>query len=165
MLSSTISAEYAPHQAQGSLYVRLGKPGAQLHVQGEHEVARFTVPADPASTVRRVLVQVDQQPHAFKFTCDPPLRPPSDPARPGPATKYDTHFTVVLVGATLEFRTVFNEPEGAYIKTIQGKQSVQLPLPPRLQDVSVAGTTLTVAAGGGEQSHAQPDVDVPITQI
>jgi len=150
VLENTVSAKYLASENHGTLYIRLGKPGVKTVLPGEHEVARFTVPANPSSTVHRVVVNVDQGSETYRFF-------------PGPATKYDTQFTVVLVGAVLEFRTVFSEPEGDMIKTIHGKQSVQLPTPPALEQISCQGAEVTVRTKSGDVQYNQPDAAIPIT--
>jgi len=151
VLESTVSAKYYPSENQGTLYVRLGKPGLKGGVaQGEHTVHTFTVPGNPSSNVHRVVVHVDQGNDSYRFY-------------PGPATKYDTNFTVVLVGAVLEFRTVFSEPEGNVVKTIHGKQSVQLPTPPGLDQISLNGNDLVVRTKASDAQYNQADAAVPIT--
>ena len=49
MLETTVSAKYYPSENHGTLYIRLGKPGVKSVLSGEHEVARFTVPANPGT--------------------------------------------------------------------------------------------------------------------
>jgi len=121
------------------------------------------------SNVHRVVVHVDQGSDSYRFY-------------PGPATKYDTQFNVVLVGAVLEFRTVFSEPvprtpfhlsvcfgahmtlqEGDMVKTIHGKQSVQLPTPPSLDQITHSGNEVTVRTKASDVQYTQADVAIPIT--
>lgn len=178
VLQTTVSAKYEPNENNGTLYIRLGKPNVAVSIQGEYEITKFTVPANPSapcsllphshrltlpgSSVNRVTVQVDQTPDVYKFF-------------PGPATKFDTDFTVVLVGAVLEFRSVFSEPvrhvvvlcpllcqDGNVVKTIHGKQSVQLPVPPSREQISVDGKTIVVKAKTAAPASNQPDVDITI---
>jgi len=150
VLDSTVSAKFIPAENQGTLYIRLGKPGVKNVVLGEHEVHKFSVAGNPSSTVHRVVVHVDQGNDTYRFY-------------PGPATKYDTQFSVVLVGAVLEFRTVFSEPEGNMIKTIHGKQSVQLPTPPSLEQITANGSEIVVRTKSTDAQYTQNDANIPIS--
>ena len=49
------------------------------------------------------------------------------------------------------------------IKTIHGKQSVQLPTPPALEQISTNGTDVIVRTKASDAQHSQPDVNIPIT--
>lgn len=75
VLSSTVNAQYIPAEAQGTLYIRLGKPLPSGVPAGERVIHSYVIPANPDSKVNRVVVHVDQGHEAYRFY-------------PGPATKY-----------------------------------------------------------------------------
>jgi hypothetical protein len=126
----TTTATYNPNKNGGELCIFFGKP--QTHSgSSESEICRFTVYADPSSSDKRVPIGVTQSPDSFLFK----------PERP---SMYDTDFTVVLTGSILEFRSVciFEDDEGT--KTVNAKQTVNLPITPAFDQIEPNGDQVTV---------------------
>jgi len=129
---STCSAQYFPDDRNGLLKIRLGKIISGQFPKGERSILQFRVPGAYSSNVEKVMIAVDQQPDNYRFY-------------PGPSSKHDTDFTVIVNGALLEFRSTYSvEESDGGIKTITGKQSVQLPLAPTPDQIDVSGDTVTV---------------------
>jgi hypothetical protein len=148
---STCSAQYFPDERNGLLKIRLGKIISGQVPKGERTLVQFRVSSSYSSNADKVMIAVDQQPDHYRFY-------------PGQSSKHDTDFTVVINGAALEFRSTYSiqEPDGG-VKTITGKQSVQLPLAPTPDQIDVSGDTITVwpARQSGGPVHV-PDQDVRI---
>jgi len=146
--SATVSATYFPNKNNGELLIRLGKQNANEGGAStlEFEVARFTVLGYPASSSTRVQMQIEQPDDSIVFS-------------PGPASKYTTEFVVILNGNRIEFRSTYSFEEGDTVKIINGKQSVDLPFPPTLDQIDVSGSTLTIWP---EKRSTVPDTDVLI---
>ena len=87
---------------------------------------------------------------------------------PGPSSKYETTFVVVLNGCVLEFRSSFSqntEGDSAVIKEVSGKQSITLPSPPDLAHVSAQGSYVVVRkAPPADSPFKQADVILRISQ-
>jgi len=100
--------------------------------RGERVLLQFRVSGDSHSNSEKVMIAVDQQPDHYRFY-------------PGPSSRFDTDFTVVMNGQALEFRSTYSveEADGG-VKTINGKQTVQLPLTPTSDQIDVAGDTVTI---------------------
>jgi len=126
----TASATYYSNKNNGELAIRLGKEIPQGSTS-ETEIARFLVPGVVGSLQTRVEIIVDQATDHFTF-------------RPGPGTKYDTEFKVVLVGNKMEFKNTHSYEEGGAIKTVNRKENVQMAIPPTIDQVDVDGSTITV---------------------
>jgi len=158
---STLTARYNPRENNGTLRVKFMRPsvnGTPYH--GEHEVVKFLVVGQPGSTQQRVAVGVEQNNEFYKFV-------------PGPASPYDTTFTVVLNGSALEFRSAFAFPEGDGIKSVSGKQSVNLPKQPfleqiSLEDLGTRGKAVVIhhqlKATNGHEQHV-PDSSIHIQLV
>jgi len=154
---STLSARYNPREANGTLRVKFLRPSANgTPIRGDHEIVRFVVPGQPGSSQQRVAIGIDQNNDYYKFT-------------PGPASPYDTTFTAVLVGGTLlEFRSSFAIPEGDAIKSVSGKQSVNLPKAPLLEQIKVEGNNIFIYhqipanVGGAEQNVPEANVHIQL---
>jgi hypothetical protein len=150
----TTSAVYYRNRNNGELELRLGKQlaGADGGLSLEFEITRFTIPAQPGSTSSRVQFGVNQMPDHYIFS-------------PGPASQYKTDFIVVLNGNALEFRSTHSFQEGDSVKTVNGKQTVNLPAPPSFDQIDVDGSTITVwpnrKKGGGTETIV-PDSEVQI---
>jgi len=143
-----VSAIYYPQKNGGELAIKLGKQMANAGGGATYELANFTVMAHPGTTSTRVTIGANQFPDSYVFT-------------PGPGSQYNTDFTVVLSGSTLEFRSTYSCQEGDSLKTVNGKQSVQLPITPSLDQIDVSGSTITVyplRTG----TAVVPDTDIPI---
>lgn len=147
----TCKGHYFPNREGGELHIVLGKVITGVAPSGETELLRFTVTGDPNSSQERVTVTVDQQTDHYTF-------------RPGPASPWDTDFVVVLNKAVLEFRGTHSveEPDGG-IKTINSKQTVNLPVAPTLDQIDTGYDSVTIWPNrqrGGPLSI--PDQDVRI---
>jgi hypothetical protein len=144
---STTTATYNPNKNGGELSVFFGKAAASN--SREAEICQFSVNAAPHSNDTRVQIGVSQASDHFLF-------------RPERPSKYDTNFTVVLVGSILEFRSVciFEDDEG--VKTINAKQTVQLPITPTLDQIEANGDQVTVWVNRVAESSV-PDFDVYIS--
>jgi hypothetical protein len=129
--SATTSATYFANKNGGELAIYFGKPQTGGH-SGENVLCQFSVPASPHSQQTRVQIGVSQTPDNFLF-------------RPEGPSQFDTNFTVVLVGGSvLEFRSVciYEDDEGT--KTVNAKQTVQLPITPTLEQVECNGEEVTI---------------------
>jgi len=150
--SSTVSATYYPNKNGGQMDIRLGKKMANAGggTSLDFEIARFTVLGYPGTSSTRVQMEIQQPGEEIVF-------------QPGPASKYTTDITVVLNGNRLEFRSKFSYEEGDAIKTVHGKQSVDLPFPPTLDQIDISGSTLTIwPERRSGQTDKVPDTDVYI---
>jgi len=116
----------------------------------EFEIATFTILADPSTTSTRVQIGVDQTPDSYIFS-------------PGPSSQFTTEFSVVLNGNALEFKSTYSYQDGDSLKTVNGKQTVQLPIPPSWDQIDVNGSTITIWPNR-KKGHEQlvPDSDVNI---
>jgi len=129
---NTISAIYYPNRNGGEIIIRLGKQeSSDNSLNLELEIMRFTVLGNPGSNTVRVPIGVDQQQDNYTF-------------EPGPPSKFNTDFSVVLNGNILEFRSTHSFEEGDSVKTVNGKQSVQLPFSPTIDQMDISGSTLTI---------------------
>jgi len=118
----TCTATYFPTKNGGELVIRLGKNSPTANNQNELQVSTFRVYA--AQTAKeRVAFEIDQKSDFFAFNPVP--------------SKYDTDITVVVIGSKLEFRTTFSYPEKGIITTINGKQTVNLPFIPRIDQFEI----------------------------
>jgi len=147
----TTSATYYPNKNNGELVIRLGKevPRGQ---NMESEVARFRVQGVPGGPQTSVQIAVNQASDYFTF-------------RPAAPTAYTTDFTVLIVGSSLEFKSTYSYNEGESTKTVNGKQTVNLPIPPRLDQIDVAGDTITLwpnRGGGPEKVVGDGDVNISL---
>jgi len=139
---------YNPNKNGGELAVFFGKP--VTHNSNENEVCRFTVHANPNSSESRVAIGVSQSPDHFLF-------------RPERPSMYDTEFTVILSGSVLEFRSVciFEDDEGT--KTVNAKQTVQLPITPSLDQIESNGDQVTLWINRMTESSNVGDFQVHIS--
>jgi len=147
---STTSATYYPNKNNGELAIRFGKevPRGQ---NIESEVARFSVEGVVGSPKSSVQIAVDQASDHFTF-------------RPAAPSAYLTDFTVLIVGSSLEFKSTYSYDDGDSIKTVNGKQTVNLPIPPTLDQIDVAGDTITLWQNrGGGPEKVVGDCDVYIS--
>jgi len=129
VLPSTTSATYSANKNGGELAIYFGKPPSAN--SRENELCQFTVAASPHSQQTRVQIGVSQSPENFLF-------------RPEGPSQFDTTFTVVLVGSVLEFRSVciYEDDEGT--KTVNAKQTVQLPITPTPEQIECNGDNVTI---------------------
>jgi len=69
------------------------------------------------------------------------------------------------MGAKLEFRTAFSVPEDGAVTTIKGKQSVNLPFVPTMEQLEVTGDAngKSVTIWPSRKSAVVADCDVTIT--
>jgi len=121
--AQSCTATYNAHENGGTLRIKLGKPQIQaVTLGGEYTICQYTVPGNPASTTQRVQIQVKQDSSEYyEFV-------------PGPASPFDTTFTVVLADTNLMFKGTFSQPEGQTTKVINSTQTVNLPVcPPKEQ--------------------------------
>jgi len=144
----TTGATYFPGRSNGELSIKLGQELPSGNTS-EVEVARFTVFGAPGSQVERVQINVAQEPDHFVFS-------------PGQPSAYDTQFVVVLAGSSFEFRSVYSFEDGPALKTVNGKQTVQLPIPPRLDQVDVSNDVVTVWPNRGESGAERVVADFDI---
>jgi hypothetical protein len=150
--SATVTATYYPNKDNGHLDIRLGKKLASESgaMTLDFEIARFTVLGFPQSNNTRVQMEITQPDDCFIFSAGPP-------------SKYNTDFVVVLNGNHLEFRSSFSIDEGDAVKTIHGKQAVDLPFPPTLDQIDVSGSSITIwPERRSGQTDLVPDTDVLI---
>jgi len=149
---STCSAQYFPHEKGGLLRIKLGKILSGGTPRGEQQLLQFQIPANQNSNSDKVMIEVDQQPDHYRFY-------------PGSGSRYATDFTAVLSGKTLEFRSTYSvEENDGSIRTINGKQTVQLPIAPTTDQIDVGYDSVTIWPG--RQSGAPiyvPDRDVRIS--
>lgn len=145
----TCTAVYFPARNGGELYIHLGKQLSAIP-NGEYEITRFTIMANHNSTEEKVKIQIDQTSDRIRFW-------------PGASSRHTTEFVVVLVGANLEFRSSYSYEDGDAIKTINGKQTVTLPVPPSPQQIEVRGTDVLIYSNKPtSDSLAVPDTIIPI---
>jgi len=150
----TTGATYYPGKNNGELSVKLGKE-LPRGSSGEIEVARFSVPGVPGSSQDRVQINVTQESDHFVF-------------RPGTPSPFETQFVVVISGSSFEFRSVHSFEEGNSVKTVNGKQTISLPMPPTRDQVDVDYDTITVwpnrGGSGIEEVVADFEVSVVLGQ-
>jgi hypothetical protein len=138
VLSSTVSARYNPKESDGLLSITLGKPRPLQRnpLTGENVMGKFTVWKNPSATNNRVMMSMERGDDFIRFF----------PAQP---SKYDTEFTVVINGTTLEFRSLYEETiediaGNPSIRAVNSKQSLQLPSAPTREEVTLAGSSVKV---------------------
>jgi len=156
--SRTASGTYFPSKDGGTLNIRLGKNvPAVAGLTMETEITTYKVVGNPNSSTQRVSISIDQKDDHFIFV-------------PGPASKFDTEITVFLVGSKLEFRTCFSYPEEGVIKEIHGKQTINLPTVPRIDqidttDLHSGGKSVTIWPNRSHSGSDEiiPDSDLKIT--
>jgi len=145
---ATTSATYNANKNGGELSIFFGKPVTTN--SSENEVCRFTVYHNPSSNESRVAIGVSQSADHFLF-------------RPERPSMYDTEFTVVLAGSVLEFRSVciYEDDEGT--KTVNAKQTVQLPITPSLDQIESNGDQVTLWVNRTAESSNVGDFQVHIS--
>jgi len=76
---------------------------------------------------------------------------------------YDTTFTVVLLGSVLEFRSVciFEDDEG--MKTLNAKQTVNLPITPTIDQIEANGDQVTLWINRTVENTSVGDFEVHIS--
>jgi len=147
---STCSAKYYPNRSNGDLQIRLGRQ-MQSGSSVEQEICSFSVFADPRSSQTRITIAVDQKPDYFKFS-------------PGAPSKYNTDFTVVLHNNSLDFKSTYTFEEGDTVKTMNTKQTVELPFPPSLEQIDVEGCDVIVYPKRVPSENKNiPDCEIPIS--
>jgi len=121
-------ASYNPNKNGGELSIFFGQSTTS---SGETILTTFTVYGSPTASDTRVPMGAVQESDHFLFR----------PERPG---LYDTTFTVVLIGAILDFRSscTFEDDDGT--KTLSAKQTVQLPITPSPEQIECNGEEITV---------------------
>jgi len=111
---------------------------------------QYTVRGSPSAHSDRVEIAIDQQPDSYRFY-------PRGPSR------FDTDFTVVINGQSLEFRSTYSVEEGDGVKTINATQKVNLPLAPTLDQIDAFGDSVTVSPGKTSGGPVQvPEQDLRI---
>jgi len=149
--ASTCSAKYFPNERNGLLKIQLGKIISGNVPKGEYQLLQFQVPGNPSSSGEKVMIEVDQQPDNYRFY-------------PGAQSRHNTDFAVVLNGKSLEFRSTYSvEESDGSVRTITGKQTVQLPLAPTSDQIDVGYDTVTIwpTRQSGGPVHV-PDTDIRI---
>jgi hypothetical protein len=149
VFSSTTTASYNPNKNGGELAVFFGKPAVSGGSARDTEICQFTVYADSNSNDNRVPIGVSQSPDHFLF-------------RPERPSMYDTTFTVVLLGSVLEFRSVciFEDDEG--VKTLNAKQTVNLPITPTRDQIETNGDEVIIWINRTVESTNVGDFEVHI---
>jgi len=147
---NTCTAKYYPDEGNGTLKIRLGKIITGQAPRGEHVLLQYTVRGSPSAHSDRVEIAIDQQPDSYRFY-------PRGPSR------FDTDFTVVINGQSLEFRSTYSVEEGDGVKTINATQKVNLPLAPTLDQIDAFGDSVTVSPGKTSGGPVQvPEQDLRI---
>jgi len=109
----------------------------------------FTVYGSPSTNDTKVPMLPVQESDHFLF-------------RPERPAKYDTNFTVVLIGSLLEFRSTSTFEDDNATKTLSAKQTVQLPITPSPEQIECNGDEVKVWFNRMVESTVA-DFDVYIT--
>jgi hypothetical protein len=150
VFASSTTASYNPNKNGGELAIFFGKPAASGGPGRETEICQFTVYGSPSQNDTRVAIGVSQNPDHFIF-------------RPERPCMYDTTFTVVLSGSVLEFRsvTIFEDDEG--MKTLNAKQTVNLPITPTIDQIEANGDQVILWVNRTVENSSVGDFEVHIS--
>jgi hypothetical protein len=149
VFAATTTASYNPNKNGGELAIFFGKPAVSSGSGRDSEICQFTVYANPNSSDNRVPIAISQSTDSLTF-------------RPERPSMYDTTFTVVQLGSVLEFRSVciFEDDEG--VKTLNAKQTVNLPITPTRDQIETNGDEVIIWINRTVESTNVGDFEVHI---